>query len=69
MEGAHGGLGYEPTAYENLSPDLAAIIGEKLATLHELQTVYSLADALLMLEVVLVRADNEWKASKAAEKD
>lgn len=41
------------------------VAGERLATLHELETVYSYADALDMAEIVMVRAHNEAAAYKA----
>lgn len=37
---------------------LAAIINNKLATLHELQTVYSIEDAYNILEVLIVDNHN-----------
>jgi len=37
---------------------LAAIINNKLATLHELQTVYSIEDAYDLLEVLIVDNNN-----------
>lgn len=40
------------------------VLTARLATMHELQTVYSLEDALNLLEVALVQADNEWKANQ-----
>lgn len=43
------------------------IVGSKLATLHELQTVYSLQDAHNLLEVVIVRGENERRAAKHVE--
>jgi hypothetical protein len=39
------------------------ILAERLATLQELQTVYSLEDAHNLLEVVLVTRENERRAS------
>jgi hypothetical protein len=38
-----------------------------MATLHELQTVYSVEDAQDLLEVILVKGENEWRASRAKE--
>lgn len=40
------------------------ILGNRLATLHELQTIYSLEDAHDLLEVALVKGENEWRASR-----
>lgn len=38
---------------------LAALISAKLATLHELQTVYGLEDAYNLLEILIVDRHNE----------
>ena len=43
-------------------------MGRGIATLHELETVYSLPDALNMLEVVTVQNYNEWVAMEAAKR-
>jgi hypothetical protein len=43
---------------------LAVIITRRLATLHELQTVYSLDDAADLYEIAAVNNYNEWKASE-----
>lgn len=47
---------------------MALIIGERLATLRELQEWYSYEDALNLAEVILVKSNNETAAMKAAEK-
>ena len=47
---------------------MALVIGERLATLRELQDWYSYEDALNMAEVIMVRSNNEAAAMKAAEK-
>lgn len=47
---------------------MALVIGERLATLRELQTWYSYEDALNMAEVIMVKSNNEAAAMKAAEK-
>ena len=39
---------------------MGAIITHKLATLHELDTVYSYSDALDLLEIITVQNYNEW---------
>ena len=44
------------------------IVGEKLATLKELQTWYSYEDALNMVEIIMVRNNNEQAAYRAAER-
>ncbi len=40
----------------------APLISRRLATLHELETVYSLEDALDLMEIVTVQNYNEWLA-------
>lgn len=40
------------------------IVSYRLATLHELQTVYSLEDALDLLEVISVDSYNQNKTAK-----
>jgi len=47
---------------------MALVVGERLATLRELQEWYSYEDALDMAEVILVKSNNEMAAMKAAEK-
>lgn len=47
---------------------MALVVGERLATLRELQEWYSYEDALNMAEVIMVRSNNESAAMKAAEK-
>ena len=42
------------------------IVGRKLATLHELDSVYGLKDAFLLLEILAVDAHNMhcWREAK-----
>jgi hypothetical protein len=35
-----------------------------MATLHELETIYSVSDAYLLLEVILINGHNQTVASK-----
>lgn len=44
------------------------IVSRGVATLHELDTVYSLQDALNLLEVITVQNYNEWSAMEAAKR-
>jgi len=44
------------------------IVGEKLATLKELETWYSYEDALNMAEIIMVQRNNEQAAYRAAER-
>ena len=43
---------------------IGVIISRRLATLYELQTVYSLDDAADLYEIAAVNNYNEWKASE-----
>lgn len=47
--------------YSNISSICGALISAKLATLHELQTVYSLEDALDLIEILSVDNYNQRK--------
>lgn len=47
---------------------MGAIISKRLATLYELQTIYSYEDALNLYEIASVNAENEKRAIKAGEK-
>lgn len=42
-----------------MPPIIGALVSARLATLHELQTVYSLSDAYDMLEILGIDAQNE----------
>ncbi|MDR3037884.1 MAG: transcription elongation factor GreA [Candidatus Adiutrix sp.] len=55
--------------YANVSPIFGAIIGRNLATLRELSTVYSLPDALDLLEIITVQNYNEWAALEESRKN
>lgn len=43
---------------------IAVIVTKKLATLYELQTIYSLEDAFDMYEIIAVNNYNEWRISE-----
>lgn len=45
---------------------MALVVGERLATLHELETVYSFPDLLDLAEVVMVQRNNEAAYNKEA---
>lgn len=45
--------------YINTSAVIATIVSSKLATLHELQTVYGVEDAYNLLEIVNINAHNK----------
>ena len=42
------------------------LVARRLATLHELQTVYSYEDALNLAEILTVHNYNEWLAHETA---
>ena len=46
---------------------MALVMSEGLASLHELQTVYSYRDLMLMSEGAMVNSYNEWCSYKSAE--
>lgn len=45
--------------YQNVPRVIGAVLSARLATLHELQTVYGVEDAYDLLEVLTVDAHNE----------
>ena len=55
--------------YKNITRMIAAIISRRFATLYELQTVYSIADALDMYEVIAVNSYNEAAYAEAARRE
>lgn len=50
--------------YVNIGGLIGTLIANRVATLYELQTVYSLEDALDMYEAIAIPQYNEWKANK-----
>ena len=58
------GKGYAD--YANVSGLVGVIVARQLATLHELETVYSYEDALNFAEIITVQNYNEWVALEAA---
>ncbi len=55
------------TSHKNISGLIGVIIGEKTATLQELRTIYSIKDAMIMYESIMVPRVNEYWAHKDAE--
>lgn len=47
---------------------MALVVSEKLASLHELQTVYGYQDLVAMSEIVMVDRYNEWCAWNSDDK-
>jgi len=54
--------------YPTVPGMIGVIITRRLATLHELQTVYSLDDAADLYEIAAVNNYNEWRASEEAKR-
>ena len=54
--------------YKNVDPLIGSIICEGKATLKELQEEYSLEDAYLLWECIMISKSNEYLAYKHAEK-
>jgi hypothetical protein len=54
--------------YPTIPPIIGVIVTRKLATLYELQTVYSIDDAADLYEIAAVNNYNEWRASEEAKK-
>lgn len=52
----------------NVSGRVGTVISKRLATLHELETVYSYEDLLDMYEVILINNINEYRAYKSGER-
>jgi hypothetical protein len=55
----HTGGGKAQVEYANVSKIIGVIVGRRLATLLELQTVYGIEDAHNLLEVIAIDAANE----------
>lgn len=54
--------------YPTVPGMIGVIITRRLATLHELQTVYSLDDAADLYEIAAVNNYNEWRAAEEAKR-
>lgn len=54
--------------YVNVPGLFGVIVARKLATLHELETVYSYEDALNLAEIITVQNYNEWAAMEAGKR-
>ena len=48
----------------NVSQLFSTIIGERLATLHELKSIYTLEEAYILWEIVTVKYYNQWLAAE-----
>ena len=54
-----GGGGKPQIGYANVPKIIGVIVGRRLATLHELQTIYGEQDAHDLLEIIAVDSANE----------
>ena len=52
--------------FVNVPPMIGSVVNSKLATLHELETVYGLEDLYNLYEIILIKTANEQKALKKA---
>lgn len=52
---------YPTKDYVNIGSMIGTLIASRVATLYELQTVYSLEDAFDLYEAIAIPKYNEWK--------
>ena len=53
--------------YVNVPPIIGSVVNSRIATLHELESVYGLEDLYNLYEIILIKAANEqtvWKRAK-----
>jgi hypothetical protein len=55
-------------SYQNVTGIIGILLSEKQATLKELREMYSLKDAMIMYEAVMVPRVNQYWAQKDAER-
>lgn len=55
---------YPTKEYVNIGGLIGTLVAERVATLYELQTIYSLEDAMDMYEAIAVPKYNEWKINQ-----
>lgn len=53
--------------YQNIDGLIGTLVANRIATLIELKTIYSLEDAMDMYEAYIIPRYNEWKVMKQAE--
>lgn len=59
-----GGL-CAPKEYPNVPVLFGLLISQRICTLHELRTIYTLEDAMYMYEAIMVPKYNEWREIEA----
>ncbi|MBO7712482.1 MAG: hypothetical protein J6S85_02865 [Methanobrevibacter sp.] len=55
--------------YANVPPMIGAVVNSRLATLHELETVYGLEDLCNLYEIIIIKVANEQKMYDEAQKN
>lgn len=53
--------------YQNIDGLIGSLVANRMATLNDLKTIYSLEDAMDMYEAYIIPRYNEWKAMKQTE--
>lgn len=51
--------------YVNVAPSIGAVVSSRLASLHELDTIYGVADVYDMLEILAVDGYNQSVANSS----
>lgn len=54
--------------YQNIHPVIGLLIAYRIATLHELKTIYSMEDAMDMYEAFAIPKFNEWRELESAKR-
>lgn len=55
-------------SYANVPRSIGTVVSHRLATLHELQTVYGMSDVLDFLEIIAIDACNERRVRTAGKR-
>lgn len=53
--------------YQNIHPVIGVLVANRIATLNELRTIYSMEDAMDMYEAFIIPKYNEWREIQAAQ--
>jgi len=53
--------------YVNVPPMIGAVVNSRLATLHELETVYGSEDLFNLYEIIIIKVANEQKQIEEAQ--
>lgn len=52
--------------YQNIHPVIGVLVANRIATLNELKTIYSMEDAMDMYEAFIIPKYNEWREMQSA---